>query len=308
MTYSPSLSLLRHAGCTAHLLHFRSSLSSSSRAKLVLYADDTNILVSGKIEEELQTKLSVITKQLERWLLENDLVVNNTKTVAMSFHSSHSKASLKPNIFSQNFKIEYKPEVKFLGNHIMDNLNWHAHIKFLCSSLSKNYYMIKVLKHTVSNYVLWNIYFAHFQSKMRYGIAVWEGSKESIKILRLQKNVIRMMIGLRTCESCRQKFKELRILTMISLYVLEVLCYTKKYRGSIMENSVIHEHSTRRKNDLHIQPRRTSSFQKSVMNMGIKLFNHLSTELKQLDNFNQFRKEVKKILMEQTIVYTRRIF
>ena len=34
-------------------------------------------------------------------------------------------------------------------------------------------------------------------------------------------------------------------------------------------------------------------FQKSVINMGIKLFNHLSTELKQIDEFNQFRKEVK---------------
>ena len=61
------------------------------------------------------------------------------------------------------------------------------HIKFLCSSLSKTYYMIKVMKHTVSNYVLWNIYFAHFQSKMRYGIEVWGGSKESIKILRIKK-------------------------------------------------------------------------------------------------------------------------
>ena len=60
--------------------------------------------------------------------------------------------------------------------------------------------------------------------------------------------------------------------------MLEVLCYTKKYRGSIKENSVIREHNTRRKNDLHIQPCRTSSFQKSVINMGIKLFNHLSTE------------------------------
>jgi len=79
---------------------------------------------------------------------------------------------------------------------------------------------------------------------------------------------------------------------------------TKKYRGSIKENSVIHEHNTRRKNDLHIQPCRTSLFQKSVINIGIKLFNHLSTELKQLDDFNQFKKEVKKILMEQTIVYT----
>ena len=92
--------------------------------------------------------------------------------------------------------------------------------------------------------------------------------------------MIRMMKGLKKCESCRQKFKELGILTVISLYVLEVLCYIKKYRGSIKENSVIHEHKTRRKNDLHIQPCRTSSFQKSVINMGIKLFNHLSTELK----------------------------
>ena len=148
--------------------------------------------------------------------------------------------------------------------------------------------------------MLWNIYFAHFQSKMRYGIVVWGGSKESIKILRIQKKVIRMMIGLKKCESCRQKFKELRILTVISLYVLEVLCYAKKYRGSIRENSVIHEHNTRRKNDLHIQPCRTS-FQKSVINMGIKLFNHLSTELKQLDDFNQFRKEVKKFLWNKPL-------
>ena len=64
---------------------------------------------------------------------------------------------------------------------------------------------------------------------------------------------------------------------------------------------MIREHNTRRKNDLHIQPCRTSSFQKSVINMGIKLFNHLSTELKQLDDFNQFIKEVKKFLWNKPL-------
>jgi hypothetical protein len=57
--------------------------------------------------------------------------------------------------------------------------------------------MIKALKHTVSNYMLWNIYFVHFQSKMRYGIVAWGGSRESIKILRLQKKVVRMIIGMK---------------------------------------------------------------------------------------------------------------
>jgi hypothetical protein len=97
------------------------------------------------------------------WLCENDLVVNTTKTVAISFHSSQSKISPKPNIFLQNSKIAYKSEMKFLGIYIMENLNWHVHVKFLCNSLSKIYYMIRALKQTVSTYMLWNKYFAHFQ-------------------------------------------------------------------------------------------------------------------------------------------------
>jgi hypothetical protein len=68
-----------------------------------------------------------------------------------------------------------------------------------------------------------------------------------------------------------------------------------------MENSVMHEHNTRRKNDLHIQSCRTSSFQKSVINMGIKLINHQSTELKQLDDFNLFRRKVKLFLLNKPL-------
>jgi hypothetical protein len=120
---------------------------------------------------------------------------------------------------------------------------------------------------------------------------VWGGSRESTKILRLQKKVVRMMTGLKSGESCRQKFKQLRILTVISLCVLEVLCYMKKYRGGISENAVIHEHDTRRKTDLHIQSCRTSLFQKSMINIVIKSFKHLPSELKQLYEFKQFRKK-----------------
>src|SRR5215510_2703363 len=112
---------------------------------------------------------------------------------------------------------------------------------------------------------------------------------ECIKILNIQKKVIRMMTGLKRGESCKQKFKELGILTVTSLYVLEVLCYMKKYNGNILENSAIHYHNTRRKIDFHIQSCRTSSYQKSVINTGIKLFNHLPSELKQLHDFKHFR-------------------
>jgi hypothetical protein len=130
---------------------------------------------------------------------------------------------------------------------------------------------------------------------------VWGGSGESTKILRLQKKVLRLITGLKSGESCRQKFKEMKILKVISLYVLEVLCYIKKYRSGISDNSVIHEHNTRRRTDLHVQSCRTSLFQKSVMNTGIKLFNHLPPELKRLEDFKQFRKKLKLLLLTKPL-------
>jgi hypothetical protein len=89
-------------------------------AKLVIYADDTNILVTDNDKENLQAKLSSVMKQIEAWFLNNDLIVNTTKTVAMSFHLSQSKHPYKTNILLQNNEITYMSEVKFLGMHITE--------------------------------------------------------------------------------------------------------------------------------------------------------------------------------------------
>ena len=88
-------------------------------------------------------------KQLEIWFSNNDLIINIAKTVAMSFHLCHSKPTYKPHILLQNKDIEYKSEVKFLGLCITENLNWRAHICYLCDNLSKNFFVIESVK-TVS--------------------------------------------------------------------------------------------------------------------------------------------------------------
>jgi hypothetical protein len=117
-------------------------------AKLVIYADDTNVSVTDNDKEDLQAKLSSVMKQLEAWFLNNDLIVNTTKTVAMPFHLCQSKPPYKLNILLQNNEITYMSEVKFLGMCIMENLSWQAHIRFLCHSLSKAYYMIIIKEHS----------------------------------------------------------------------------------------------------------------------------------------------------------------
>jgi hypothetical protein len=164
-------------------------------AKLGLYADDTNILVTGN-DEALQAKLSSVMKQLEVWFLNNDLIVNTTKTVAMSFHLCQSKPPYKPSILLQNTEIAYMPEVKFLGMYIMENLSWQAHIRSLCQSLSKTNYIIKSLKNILNICILLNIYFAYSQLQLRYGIILWGGTRESIDTA-YSKKVIRLITGLK---------------------------------------------------------------------------------------------------------------
>jgi hypothetical protein len=113
-------------------------------AKLILYADDTNVLVVDRNEEALHTKLSLVVKQLENWFLKNYLFINITKTVAMSFYLCRSKPPFKPRILLRNTEVEYMPEVKFLRRRITENLSWLAHICSLCHSLTETFFIMKL--------------------------------------------------------------------------------------------------------------------------------------------------------------------
>ena len=108
---------------------------------------------------------------------------------------------------------------------------------------------------------------------------------------------------------------------MTSIYVLEVLCYIKKYNGALKHNCKIHEYNTRTtqqkqhepkdntrsKYDIHTQSHNTSLLQNSVLHMGVRLYKHLPLKIKKLGNFNQFRKEVKLTLLNN-LFYTHEEF
>ena len=69
-------------------------------------------------------------------------------------------------------------------------MKWISHIKYLSSKLSTSYYMINSLKNVTSPYILRTMYFACFHVHLRYGLILWVGDPESIRIFRLQKKVI----------------------------------------------------------------------------------------------------------------------
>ncbi|PNF20311.1 hypothetical protein B7P43_G13693 [Cryptotermes secundus] len=268
--------------------------------EMVLFADDINVLVIDKEEGIAQQKINKIMKQLETWFQVNNLLINIKKTVAMSFHLSKSRSVVRPQIFYNNLETAYSSELRFLGIDITENLKWSTHIQSLCSKLSKTSYIIKSLRGVLSPNMLRSIYFAKFQSLLRYGIIFWGCEGDSIKVFRMQKRVLRIISGLGKRDSCRQIFKDYGILTVTLLYILEVLCYIKKHKADLIQNINIHSYNTRINKDFHVQFCRTTLFKKSVVNMGIELHSKLPDKIKNSVGFSVFKRDLKSFLLKHS--------
>jgi hypothetical protein len=142
------------------------------------------------------------------------------------------------------------------------------------------------------------IYYAHFQAHLQYGIIFWGYDSDSIKIFRLQKKVIGLICGIGRLVSCSSVFRDYKILTVPSLYILETLYFIKKHSTHLKSNEQPYDYNTRGKTNYHKLSHNASQYQKSVTNMGVKLYNCLPNRLNTLTSVNIFKYEVKRILLE----------
>ena len=114
-------------------------------------------------------------------------------------------------------------------------------------------------------------------------------------MLRIQKRVIRLMVAVSSRPSCRQLFKELNILALVSLYIFDVICYIRKHHQFVELNSNIHTYNTRGEMDIHIQIFSTDLFKRSVINTGTKLYNKLPGSMKGIDNYKTFKRNLNHL-------------
>jgi hypothetical protein len=76
---------------------------------------------------------------------------------------------------------------------------------------------------------------------------------ESNNIFKLQKKVLRLISGVSNCMSCRGIFKDYNIVILSSLYILEVICFIRKYKDFMRKNFYVYNHNMLRKLNLHVQ-------------------------------------------------------
>ena len=94
--------------------------------------------------------------------------------------------------------------------------------------------------------------YSYFHSVMNFGLIFWGNSPHAETVFRMQKRVIRLMKSCNYRESCRDFFKELKILTLKSQYIFSVMMFMTKNKDYFTINKDRHEQNTRQNINLHM--------------------------------------------------------
>ena len=168
--------------------------------------------------------------------------------------------------------------------------------------LNKACYVIRVIKTYVSEKSLISVYFSYFHSLLKYGIIFWGNSPVSKDIFKIQKRAIRIITGKGRCDSCKQLFKKLNILTLSSQYIVSLIDFVIKNRELYGTNRDVHGLTARNSFDLHLPSVNMTVVQRGVLYSGCKVFNKLPTHTKNLlDNPRHLKKRLKSYLLDLTL-------
>ena len=155
------------------------------------------------------------------------------------------------------------------------------------------------------------IYYDFFHSAMSYWIIFWGNSSHSSIIFRTQEKAIRITEGCENRFLSRNLFKKLQILPLTSQYILSLLKFVVQNKNFFSTNNENHNLDTTQGNNLYLPQANLTIYQKGAYYLGIKIFNNLSLEIKNIaGNEKKFKIALKEFLysysfctMEEWIMY-----
>jgi hypothetical protein len=178
-----------------------------------LFADDTSILVRGYNLKDSQNNMISTVNCLYKLFRIKSLSLNANKTNCIQFKTKN-KPILYINIACNNYLIIALPNIKVLGIHINDSINWNCHIESIIPKLSSACYMMRSPLNTLEI-----IYHFYFNVIVSYVLYLGGNMPHSLKVFR-KKEIIRVMIGCHNRASYRNLFRKLKILPLASQYIL----------------------------------------------------------------------------------------
>ena len=207
----------------------------STIIKTIMFADDTNLFLSGRNINEIENQFNKELIILTEWFNANLLSLNIKKT---SFIVFSNKKNINMCLYSfSGIEINRVSDTKFLGVIISSNLTWNKHIDVVHSKISKTIGILCKVRHLLPPLGTRSLYISLVEPYVNYCDIVWAQADPTVcldRIFRIQKKYCRVITFSDFRAHSEPLFKKLYLLNVYQLYVYQVALFMNKQMNRLL--------------------------------------------------------------------------
>ena len=275
--------------------------------KVRLFADDTNIFISGDNIIDLRYEAEESLLKMERWFSVNELSMNMSKTCFTLFSKRLKSSDIE--LIVNNRQIPYAVSTKYLGIHLDQDLSFNVHTNYIKNKLNKFtsvfYYMSDFLKMDDVR----KIYFAYVFPHIKYGIEVYgiSSKKNQRSIQGVQNKLLKILCKCNQFDSPSLLHQSMNIFSFLESCIFSILVFVYKQVNGLLPpvfnqyfilNSALGRRSHRSQALLYVPFFRLEFGRKSMTCIAAKLYNNLPTHIKQSGTLDAFKLSLKRALLQ----------
>ena len=290
------------------LIYINDLENVSQKVIPVMYADDTNLFMSGTNVSDMSLIVNDELTKIMKWMKINKLSVNIEKTNYMIFRKKRKQLPNNiPRLCMDGTSIKKIDTVRFLGVKLDENLSWINHIAHVKSKIARGIGVISKARKYFNTRVLVSLYYSLIYPHLIYCVEVWGcAHKTYLKPLQtLQNRIIRVINCLRNRTNVNEFYKKLKILQISQIYVFCTGLFVFKYRKGMLPDVFQsyfqyqqHQYNTRNLLRSFEIPLYNSSFAKMrIKYLGVKIHNNLIKCIEWNNSYHTFKKNLRIYLV-----------
>ena len=275
----------------------------------VLFADDTNMFITGKDMNVLCNQLNEDLRNVQEWLQCNKLSLNVLKTHYMVF-TPRNRLINDIDVKIHDVQIQRVYATKFLGVQIDAQLTWKTHIDYTCKKLSK---CVGIFCKARKKYInlLSSVYTTPLHTLILFTATMYGGQNHPScleRISLIQKKLVRIITSSPFRAHTEPLYFANKILNVsdINNYIIGIFMYECLYgnihdifRNCFQRNADVHDHNLRNANDLYVPYGRLDIRKFSIKIAGANLWNSLPSLVKNSQSIHTFKKNMRHYLIER---------
>lgn len=282
------------------IIYINNLLELDLDCSMIGFADDTVVYVTGQTWADSHSKASTALQTIKKWLDNNLLTLNLTKTEYMTFsydirgqptgvtvrlHGDHCSTVTTDCVCPTVNKATH---YKYLGVIIDQHLKWDRHCHQTSNRIRRTMYKFRRLRHILTPGLLRQVYFALVQSIVEYAVLIWGGAY-TIHINRVEialRGVLRVALAKPYDYPHDHLYRDMDVPTLTHTYAKQLIYY--RLTNRTRDDYVRHGLGTRFAiaNNLRQLLPLSSHFKTSFVYKSIELFNTLPNEIKQLPSYS----------------------